>query len=189
VVGASAAASNNSAMPNLLNSLLHTRFKVVNGYQGSGGIALALERGEVQAMVGDGFDFLKATKGQWLRDQKIRILMQATVKRHEDLPDAPTALELVAPENREVLALLLARQTYAGLLLAPPEVAAPMVARLREGFGKMVDDADFRRDAQESNLTLHPASAAEVASTLGRLMASPRPVIERASAELRIIPN
>ena len=187
VVGASAAGSNNSVIPNLLNSLLHTRFKVVNGYPGSGGIALALERGEVQAMVGDGFDFLKATKGQWLRDHKVRILLQATLKRHEDLPDVPTALELSSPENRDVLALLLARQTYAGLLIAPPEVPAATVAQLREGFDRMVENPDFRRDAQDGNLTLHPASAAEVTATLGKLLASPQPVIERASAELRRI--
>lgn len=187
VVGASAAGSNNSVMPNLLNALLHTRFKVVNGYPGSGGIALALERGEVQAMVGDGFDFLKATKGQWLRDRKVRILLQVTLKRHEDLPDVPTALELVSPENRDVLALLLARQTYAGLLVAPPNVPPSTVARLREGFGKMLEDPDFRRDAEEGNLTLHPASAGEVTATLGKLLSSPPPVIERAGAALRSI--
>jgi len=187
VVGASAAGSNNSVMPNLLNALLHTKFKVVNGYPGSGGIALALERGEVQAMVGDGYDFLKATKGQWLREKKVRILMQATLKRHEELPDVPTALERVSAENRDVLALLLARQTYAGLLVAPPDTAPSMVAQLREGFDKMIDDRDFRRDAEENHLALHPARADEVTATLGKLLASPRQVIERASAELRRI--
>jgi len=187
VVGASAAGSNNSVMPHLLNSLLHTKFKVVNGYPGSSGIALALERGEVQAMVGDGFDFLKATKGQWLRDSKIRILMQATLKRHEELPDVPTALERVSPENRDVLALLLARQTYAGLLVAPPDVPPSIVTQLREGFDRMIDDGDFRRDAEDNHLALRPARAAEVTAALGKLLASPREVIERAGAELRRI--
>jgi tripartite-type tricarboxylate transporter receptor subunit TctC len=187
VVGASAPGSGNSVLPNLLNSLVHTRFKVVNGYPGSAGIELALERHEVQAMVGDDLDMFKATRGFWLRDKKVRILLQARQTRHPELADVPTALELVSPENYDVLKLLIARQTYSGLFLAPPDVPAPAVASLRAGFAKMVEDADFRDDAKRSNLTVNPASAETVTATMGELLGSPQPVIARATAELQRI--
>ncbi|HWG06111.1 MAG TPA: tripartite tricarboxylate transporter substrate-binding protein, partial [Beijerinckiaceae bacterium] len=50
LTGGNGAAADTSLWPNLLNSLIHTRFKVINGYNGSAGIALAMEAGEVQAM-------------------------------------------------------------------------------------------------------------------------------------------
>jgi uncharacterized coiled-coil protein SlyX len=54
----------------------------------------------------------------------------------------------------------------------------------------MTDDLDFQRDARQSNLTIHAANAAEVTTTLGKLLASPQPVIDRARAELRrLVPN
>jgi tripartite-type tricarboxylate transporter receptor subunit TctC len=185
LVGASSAASSNSVLPNLLNSLIRTKFKVVNGYRGSAGIALALERGEVQAMVGDSWDSIKSTKADWIRDKKIRVLMQATLTRHPDLPEVPTALEFVKPEDRDVLALLLARQTYAGLFLAPPGTPDAVVADLRQAMDKMVESADFRRDAERSKLVIEPAGAAEVQATLSKLLESPQPVVARASSELR----
>lgn len=182
--GASGAASVNSMWPKLLNSLVHTNFKVINGYPGSAEIAMALERGEVQSMVED-WDGIKAIKADWLRDKKIRILLQATLTRHSELPEVPTALELVDAEDHDVLALLIARETYGRPFLAPPGVSASIVAALREGFTEMVDDPAFERDARQSNLTIHVATGDEMTATLGTLFASPRSVIDRATTELR----
>ena len=185
LVGASAATSNNSVVPNLLNSLVHTKFKIVHGYDGGVGVSLAMERGEVQAAVGGDWDFIKAMKPDWLRDKKIRILLQTTLSRHRDLADVPTAMELVNDDNRDVLALLIARQSYSGLFLAPPDAPAPVIEALRAGFSKMVDDADFKKDVEQNKLTIDPSGSEEVNQTLGKLLASSQPVIDRASAELR----
>ncbi len=187
LVGASAANSNNSVVPNLLNSLIHAKFKIVNGYPGSTGIDLAMERGEVQGQMGPDWDFMKATRAEWLRERKFRVLLQSTLTRHPELPDVPTAMELVGAENRDVLALLVGRQTYGGLFMAPPETAAAPLANVRDAFAKMVDSEAFRADAKQSGLTLSPASAADVTATMGKLLASPRDVIDRATSELRRI--
>ena len=52
-----------------------------------------MERGEVQGMIGDDWASLKANKSDWLRDKKIRVLMQLTASRHADLLDVPTVGE------------------------------------------------------------------------------------------------
>jgi tripartite-type tricarboxylate transporter receptor subunit TctC len=190
VVGASAPGSSNSVLPNLLNALIGTKYKVVNGYPGSAGIELAMERGEVQAMVGDDLDMFRATRRDWLRDRKIRILMQATLTRNPDLPDVPTALEFASAEQRDVLALLIARQTYAGLFLAPPGLPPSMIALLRDGFDKTVESENFRRDAEQSHLAIHASNADAVTAKLANLLASPPPIITRATAVLRaVLPN
>jgi hypothetical protein len=74
VVGASAPASDTTVRPQLLNALIGTRTKVVKGYPGTAGVALAMERGEVQGMIGDDWASIKANKADWLRDRKVRIL-------------------------------------------------------------------------------------------------------------------
>src|SRR5436305_2034354 len=141
-------------------------------------------------MVGDDLDMFRATRGEWLRDGKIRSLMQATLTRRADLPQVPTALEFADAEARDVLALLIARQTYAGLFLAPPGTSPGMVATLRDGFDKMVASSNFRRDAEQGHLTINASNVAEVTAALGNLLASPQAIIARATAELRrVLPN
>ena len=185
LIGASGATSDESVIPKLLNSLIHTRFNVINGYPGTAGIAVAMERGEVQGLVGDGLDSIKATKPDWLRENKVRLLMQVTAARDRELPDVPTALEFAPAENKDVLALLVSRWLYGRLFVAPPGVPPAAAAALREGFKKMLDDPEFQRDAQKSNMAIEYASAEEMTATLGKVFASPQPVIDRATKELR----
>ena len=185
LIGSSDAGTNESRLPKLLNALIHTKFKVIDGYHGSSGIALAMERGEVQGTVGDTWDSIKATKGNWLSEKKIRILLQATLTRDVELPDVPTALEFVPAENRDVLGLLLARGTYGKLFMAPPGIPAPIAETLQQAFGRMVEDAEFKKDAAQSNLSVQFSGANDVANTIDRVLASPQATIDRAILALR----
>ena len=185
IIGASDAGTSLSRLPKILNSLIGTKFNVIDGYNGSAGVALAMERGEVQGQVGNTWDSIKASDGHWVREKKIRVLLQATMTRDPDLADVPTALEFVPPENREVLELIIARSTYGKLFMAPPGVPAPIMAALRQGFNRMVDSADFRRDAERSQLEIQFANADDVSATFDRISAVSRATIDRAIEEIR----
>jgi tripartite-type tricarboxylate transporter receptor subunit TctC len=187
LIGSSAANSNNSIVPNLLNSLVGTNFRIVNGYPGSTGVDMAVERGEVQGFMGPDWGFMKVTRAEWLREKKVRVLLQATLKRHPELPDVPSALEFASAENHDVLALLIGRQTYGGLFLAPPGIPEKNVATLKEAFAAMTASEVFREDARKIGMTLRISSAEEVTATMGRLLASSPDVIAKATAELRKI--
>src|SRR5437868_13987310 len=111
LVGSNAPASDTTIWPQLLNALIGTRMRLVRGYAGSSGILLAMERGEVQGMAGDDWASIRATKAAWLREKKIRILLQMTQARHPDLADVPTATEFATNDvNRRILELFIARQ-------------------------------------------------------------------------------
>src|SRR5262249_29271868 len=113
LVGSNAPASDTTIWPLLLNALIGARTKVVKGYAGTTGIALAMERGEVQGMIGDDWASIKANKAAWLREGKVRILLQMTAARHADLPDVPPAGEVAKDEDKgRVLALFVAAEVW-----------------------------------------------------------------------------
>jgi tripartite-type tricarboxylate transporter receptor subunit TctC len=190
LVGASGAASDVTVWPHLLNALIATRTRTVRGYPGTAGITLAMERGEVQGVIGDDWASLKANKADWLREQKIRILMQLTAARHPDLPDAPLAAEFAKSQsNARVLALFVERQQYGRPFLAPPGTAPAIVAAYRAAFEQVAQDAEFIRAANAARLIIKIASGEEVTARVNRIYDNPKPIIDEATALLRSVPE
>jgi len=142
-----------------------------------------MERGEVQGMIGDDWASVKANKSDWVREKKIRILMQMTAARHADLPDVPGVGEFAKDaDKRQVLELFVLRQKYGRPFLAPPGTPAPVVAVYREAFQKLVNDADFLGEAERAKLIIKAGSGEEVTALVNRIHDSPKRVIEQASA-------
>jgi tripartite-type tricarboxylate transporter receptor subunit TctC len=188
LVGSNAPSSDTTIWPLLLNVLIGTKTKLVRGYPGTAGIALAMERGEVQGMIGDDWASIKANKPHWLREKKVRILMQMTAARHPDLSDVPTVGEFAKDDdNRRVLQLFVARQKYGRPFLAPPGTPEPIVALYRDAFKALVSDPDFVREAEQAQLIIKVASGQDVTALVEEIHASPKPVIEQASALLKSI--
>jgi tripartite-type tricarboxylate transporter receptor subunit TctC len=186
LVGSNAPASDTTVWPLLLNALIGTKTKVVKGYAGTAGITLAMERGEVQGVIGDDWASIKANRAHWLREHKVRILMQMTAERHADLPDVPVAVEFATDvEKRRLLEFFVARQKYGRPFLAPPGTPQAVAAVYREAFGKLVADADFVRDTAQAQLIIKAAPSAEVTALVEALHAYPKPAIDEASALLR----
>jgi tripartite-type tricarboxylate transporter receptor subunit TctC len=172
--------------PKLLNNLAHTHFKVVTGYKGTGETGLAMERGEVEGMVGTELSSLRANRPDWIRDKKIRIVIQVGITKSPELPGVASALDLVKDEDgKKVFELLLARQEHGRVFLAPPGVPAATVATLRTGFEKMAKDPAFLKDAEKLHAEIVVNSHEDVEALLKKTYASPKPLVERAIAEFR----
>ena len=109
-------------MPRLFNAIIGTRFKLVSGYPASTEAMLAMERGEVEGATSS-WAAVTVTKQTWLREKKIRIILQTHAERHPDLPDAPSLTEIGnTPEDRQVTALYASGSGVGRSLIAPPEV-------------------------------------------------------------------
>jgi tripartite-type tricarboxylate transporter receptor subunit TctC len=186
LVGSNAPASDTTIWPLILNALVGTKIKLVKGYAGTTGIALAMERGEVQGMIGDDWASIKANKANWLAEKTARILMQMTATRHPDLMDVPTVGEFAKDEeNRRVLSLFVARQTYGRPFLMPPGTPEPVVALYRDAFAKMVADPEFVRETEQARLIIKVARGEDVTALVEAIHATPKPVIEKAGALLK----
>jgi tripartite-type tricarboxylate transporter receptor subunit TctC len=149
--------------PRMLNALLGTKFKIISGYKGTTEAVLAMERGEVQGMGDWSWSNVKTRKPDFLRDKKIRVLLQVASEKMPDLQDVPLAMDYVkSPADREVMELFLAQKSAARPVVAPPGIPADRIAAIRAGFDKMIEDAEFLKDAQSAKLEIDPAPAASI---------------------------
>jgi tripartite-type tricarboxylate transporter receptor subunit TctC len=156
VLGATGRSSTVAVYPTMLNHLVGTKFKLVMGYAGSAEAMLAMERGEVEGH-STTWEGVKSRAARQLRDKTINILVQYGLKRHPELPDIPTAVEL-GRTNEEVLALrFFANASDVGrFILSTPDTPADRIQALRRAFDDMVKDPEFIADLDAQKLDLGP---------------------------------
>jgi tripartite-type tricarboxylate transporter receptor subunit TctC len=185
IVSASGATSNSVMMPRIANQLLGTKFKVITGYADPD-VTLAMERGEVEGVCGLAYTTLKATRPQWFRDGKLNILLQIGLTKFPDLPNVPSALELLSkPEDRRVLELILIRQEMGRPFAAPPGVPAERLAILRRALEATLKDPTFLSDAARLQMEIDPLSGPEIEALLAKVYNAPKDVI---AAAARLVP-
>lgn len=167
-------------VPRLLNAIIGTKFRLVSGYPASTEGMLAMERGEVEG-TGSSWAAVSVTKQEWLREKKIKIILQTQPERHRDLPDAPSLTEYGnTPEDRQVTALYASGSGVGRSLLGPPGIPADRLKVLRDAFGAMVKDPEFVADIKKVNVELDPLSGDGVQALIVRTLNVPASVKERA---------
>src|SRR5205085_1889267 len=167
-------------VPRLLNALAGTRFKLVSGYPASNEAMLAMERGEVEG-ASSSWAAVSVAKKEWLRDRKIKIILQTTPERIRELPDAPALPEIgTTPEDKQVYELYASGSAVGRSVIAPPELAADRIKTLRDAFNLMVRDPEFIADIQKLNVELDPLSGEAVQELIARTLNVPPSVRERA---------
>jgi tripartite-type tricarboxylate transporter receptor subunit TctC len=172
--------------PRLVNRFAGTRFKIISGYKGTGDAMLAMERGEVDGIVGHELSALRAARPDWLSEHKARIVIQVGLARFPDIADVPNALDLAKDDDeRKIFALLLTRQVYGRPFAAPPGTPPGVVATLRQAFLAMAKDPQFLQDAAKIKADIVVADGDEIAALYARTYATPRPLVERAIEEYK----
>jgi tripartite-type tricarboxylate transporter receptor subunit TctC len=167
-------------IPRLTNALVGTRFRLISGYPASTEAMLAMERGEVDG-ASSSWAAVKVGKQDWLRDKKIKIILQTTPERIPELPETPSLGELgTTAADRQVFALYASGSAIGRSLLAPPGIAAERVAALRAAFDGMVQDPDFIADVRKLDVELDPLPGAAVAQLVEKTLGVPAAVRERA---------
>ena len=181
IVAGAGATSNSAIVPRILNDLLGTRFKVIAGYDPTGGLNMALERGEAEGICGLSWSTLKASRPQWIKDRLLNVIVQVGLDKLADLPGVPSALDLIADqEKRQVLQLILVRQEIGRPIALPPGVPADRVAALRAAFDATLADPEFRAEADKAGMEIEPLTGAAIETMLAKAYASPPAIIAKA---------
>jgi tripartite-type tricarboxylate transporter receptor subunit TctC len=185
VVAAAGASSNTAIVPKMLNALIGTKFKVIAGYDPGSGLTMAVESGEAEGICGLSWSTMKASRPRWVNQHLLNVLVQLGLTKLRDLPDVPSALDLVSdPQNKEVMALILMRQEAGRPFAAPPGTPADRVAALRQTFQETLHDPDFVAEAQKIELEIDPMSGQAIARMLKKAYAAPKRIVQRAGALL-----
>jgi tripartite-type tricarboxylate transporter receptor subunit TctC len=183
IVAAAGATSNTAIVPKTLNALLGTKFKVIAGYDTGAGLTLAVERGEAEGICGLSWSTIKASRPHWITDKLLNVIVQMGLTKLPDLPDVPSALDLVGDmESRQVLELILIRQEAGRPFAAPPGVPADRLTALRRAFDATLADGEFRADAQKAQLEIEPLTAVEIETLLAKAYGAPKTIVQKAAA-------
>lgn len=166
--------------PKLYNSLLGTKFKVVNGYNSTAQIALAMERSEVQGIADWSWSSVKAVRPHWLREKKVTLLMQGALKNEPELGNLPSALDFVKNDaDRKVLELHFTQKLAARPVIAPPGVAPERIATLRAAFSALGKDQEFLADAEKSKQEVGFVPGEEVDKVVSLIVSTPANIADR----------
>lgn len=168
---------NSAKLPLMLNALLGTKFKVIAGYT-SGGMRLAVERGEVEGICGVPYDTYAAANPEWLMDKKARFILQTGPKPAQALPDVPLLLNYIKDtKQRAALNLLAVDQDAGRPQLCPPGVPIYLADALRMAFDETMKDPKFRAEAATMHIQPEPLSGAQIEAELKQAYAAPKDVV------------
>jgi len=181
IVGGTGATADTDFFPKIVNGVLGTKMRVISGYPGGNDITLAMQRGEVHGRCGWSWSSIKTNHPTWVKDGTLKLLVQLSLDKHEDLPNVPVIMEKVkTDEQRAILRLVFARQVMGRPFLAPPGVPAERMALLRKAFMETMKDREFLAEAEKMKLEITPVSGEKVQDLVAEVYRTPGAIVQKA---------
>jgi hypothetical protein len=163
-------------------------YDVVAGYAGTNEIGLAMERGEVDGACGWDWASFKSQRPDWLRDNKVNVLLQVSLEPNEELTKmgVPHVWKYVkTEENRKIVELIIGQQVFQRSYIAAPGVMPEALAILRKSFDDTMKDPEYKADADKIHIDISPLPGQTVQDIVARLHATPKDIVEKARAAIR----
>lgn len=185
IVGGNGPATDTELFARALNRELGAKFRIVGGYPGESQIILAMERGEVQGVANWSWNNIPAKHPDWLRDGKIRLLLQLGLRKHPALPDVPLVLDLARDADQRLLFETIMQMKELGRpYFLAPGVPADRVRLLRAAFMKTMTDVDFVNEMTKAGISIDPVSGEDMQKMLAQAYALPPALAQRTRAAL-----
>ena len=157
----------------LMNNTIGTKFRVVSGYRANSAIFLAMERGEVEGVIGS-WSSVKSERPNWIRDKQVRVLVQVARTRQPDLPDVPLIMDYVkTDEGRAMWNVILSMAQVGRPVGAPPGIPAELTKILRDAFSATVKDPAFIAEMERGRRELSPENGEAMQKMLEEVAAVP----------------
>lgn len=181
--GSSGAATSNTIYARLMNATAGTKFNVIHGYKGQTDVFLAMERGELQGSAGPFYSSLKSSKPDWLRDNKVTIVVQIGLEKHPDLPNVPLILDYAkTKEDRQEMELAVGSLLMGRPYVLPQGVPADRVKILGDSFMAAAKDPALLADAKKLHLEINPIDGKAIHQLIEKMYATPQPIIDKVTA-------
>lgn len=170
-LGGSAPGGATSDTPRIIKTAIELPMLLTEGYKGTALVRLAMERGEMDGLCGWGWASVKGTAYDKIKSGELKVVLQATLKRHSELQDVPLALDYAKDERSRKLLEVAAHihGTLERVYSLPPGVPADRVRLLQKGFIETLKDPDFLREAKRANVEISPVDGPTVAKAIKSL--------------------
>ena len=186
ILPATGGRSTSTLVPRVMNAILGTKFKIIQGFLGAGQMNLAMERGEVDGRGSNTLASWSATKPEWVAKKMIVHLVQYGPEKDPRIPDVPLLQDLATnDEDRGVLELISSMPAIGRPITAPPDVPAERVNALRAAFGATMKDKAYIAEAKKLQMELSPMTGAKLTEVIKKVMASPKPVLAKFSQAIK----
>lgn len=152
----------------MMRHVAKAKIKIVPGYPGSTDIRLAIERRELDGVC-DSWQSLKSTKAEWVRDNKVNIIVQMAARSHPDLARVPVISQFADASMRTAVDLLVSPGEAGRSFAGPPNMPPDRLNILRRAFDAAVKDKDFLEITNKSRLDVDPMSGQEIEQFLARV--------------------
>jgi tripartite-type tricarboxylate transporter receptor subunit TctC len=178
IVAGSGAGSSLSIVPAALNNLLDAKFKVVEGYKGSGDAMLALERGEVEGICHTHGVF-QSHHAQMVKDGVLKILFHVEEADFHDDPSVPSIYIFARTEKqKQMLRFLFSSTEFGRPYVAPPGTPPERVAALRKAFADALKDPALIEEAKKASVDMTYRPPEELEKLVEALYATPAETID-----------
>ena len=146
-----------------------------------------MERGEVQGRAGNLFTSLKSQNSDWLRDDKLAMLMQIGAVRDPEWPDTPLLTDLAETEEQRLIFKVFSAEVALGkIFIATPGVPPDRLAALRKGFEDTLRDPAFIEDAKKVEMLVRPLPWQQARAMAEEIVTMPPDLIAKAKAAMEM---
>lgn len=180
IVGGSGAGSSLSIVPTVLNKVLGTKFRVVEGYKGSNDAVIAMERGETHGICHT-FGSFKNAHAELIRDGKVRVLLHAEEAAFTEVPNVPSVYDYAKTEaQKQLMRFAFSSVEFGRPYVAPPGVPSDRIAALRQAFKVTLDDAELKAESAKLSLDMTYRPPEDLERLVAQLYGTPRELIAQA---------
>src|ERR1700686_4046994 len=185
IVGAAGATSSLAILPTVLNKVLGTKFRIVQGYQGMGDSMLAVERGELQGLCASYQQF--RVNQQLIKDGKLTFLLRAEEAPIAAIPDVPSIFDYAkTDEQRQLMRFVFSSTEFGRPYVFPPEVPKDRVDIMRKAIADAVHDPELVAEAANIKMDMTYTPPDHLEQLVAKLYQTPPAVIETGNA---LLPN
>ena len=163
ILAATGASSTPAFYTRLLVDLFGLKVKLISGYKGQNEQFLAMERGENEGGASTFLSSLKSIRPQWLKEQKVRPLLQYGMESSPELPDVPFALDVLKdrPDDRKLMEVASAPLALGRPFATPPGVPELQLSILRKAILATFDDSAFKAECAKQGLECNSVATGE----------------------------
>jgi tripartite-type tricarboxylate transporter receptor subunit TctC len=182
LVGAISIATDTYILPMLMKQMLHTDMNVIPGYKGSAEILTAMERREVDAHVAL-LANVTAGNSSYLKENKIRLVLQFGRERSAELPDIPTAAEWAeTAADKRLFQFYGIKYEMSYPIMFAPGVPGDRVAALRTAFDQTMADPQYQAEAKRIGLEVNPLGGGAMHDLMKTINDMPEDLVARLRA-------